>query len=61
MKKSISELKKACKTFSNHIIVVSTITNGIVKVLDRSQFNGCIRDLINDAHMIYITGGKHED
>ena len=58
MKKSISELKKACKAFSNHIIVVSTITNGIVKILDRSQFNGCIRDLITNEHMIYITGGK---
>lgn len=60
MKKKINELKKACKAFSHHIIVVDQKTNDIICVWDRSSFVGCIRDLVKIGVMIYITGGIEE-
>ena len=60
MKKKISELKKACKAFPHHIIMVDSRRNEVIGVKDRTNFNGCIRDLINVNVMIYITGGPEE-
>ena len=60
MKKKITELKKACKAFSHHIIMVDQWTNDIISIKDRSSFEGCIRDLVKIGVMIYITGGIEE-
>ena len=60
MKKKISELKKACKAFSHHIIMVDQCTNDIISIKDRASFEGCIRDLVKIGVMIYITGGIEE-
>lgn len=61
MKTKIKDLKKACKAFDHHIIEVNTYTNEIVRVRERSAVNDCLRSLIKDGVMIYITGGPDEN
>ena len=61
MKAKIKDLKKACKAFDHHIIEVNTYTNEIVRVRDRNAVNDCLRSLIKDGVMIYITGGPDEN
>ena len=61
MKAKIKDLKKACKAFDHHIIEVNTYTNEIVRVRERSAVNDCLRALIKEGVMIYITGGPDEN
>ena len=60
MKKSVSALKKACKQFDHHIIVVNTYTNEIIRIMERGSYLGRFQDILKDGVMIYVTGGKNE-